>query len=63
MEFCVSNREIHPGEVTLYCLKKEPTYVWWVDSIDKHPDLIAELIKIGQDLKWVSRPSSSESES
>jgi len=63
LEFCVSNQQLHPGEVTLYCLKEEPTYVWWVDSIHKYPDLVAELIKVGHDLNWVRRPDSPESRS
>lgn len=56
LEFCVSNQRIHPGMVELYCLKREPRYVWWVDSIHNHKDLVAELIRLGHDLNWVGKP-------
>ncbi len=46
-DFCVSNRTIHPGEVELYCIKRQPSFVWCIDSIHKHPDLVAELITFG----------------
>lgn len=51
-DFCVANRSIHPGLLELYCIKKQTDFVWSVDSIRKHPDLIAELIKFGYDMKW-----------
>jgi hypothetical protein len=49
-DFCVSNRPIHPGDVELYCVKRQSDFIWCVDSVRKHPDLVAELLKLGQDL-------------
>jgi hypothetical protein len=51
-DFCVSNQPIHPGMVRLYCVKREPKFVWLIESIHKHPDLIAEILKLGFDLNW-----------
>jgi hypothetical protein len=61
LEFCVSNQQVHPGMVELFCLKRDPTCVFWVDSIHKHPDLVAEIIKLGYDLNWVPESESPDS--
>jgi hypothetical protein len=49
-DFWVSNQAIHPGEVELYCVKKQPDFVWFVESIHKNPDLVAELLKFGTEI-------------
>lgn len=56
LEFCVSNQRLPGNLVTFYCIKRQPTYLWWVDSIYKHPDLAAEIIKVGRDLNWQEKP-------
>ena len=51
-DFCVSNRPIHPGMVELYCVNRKRDFVWWVNSIHKHPDLAAELMRFGAAMGW-----------
>jgi hypothetical protein len=51
LEFCVSNQPLPPNLVTFYCIKRRPTYLWWVDSILKHPDIAAEFFKASRDLE------------
>ncbi len=50
-DFWVSNLAIHPGQVELYCIKRRPEFVWFVESIQKNPDLVAEIIKFGACMK------------
>jgi hypothetical protein len=45
--FCVSNRGVHPTVLECYCVKRQPYFVWMVDSIDKHPGLIQQIVKLG----------------
>jgi hypothetical protein len=47
-DFSISNRSIEPELLKVYCLKREPTFTWCVDSLHKHPDLRQEIIEFGQ---------------
>ena len=49
-DFWVSNQAIHSGEVELYCIKRQQEFVWFIESIHKNPDLVAELIKFGTEI-------------
>jgi len=51
-DFMVSNHPADGHDVDLYCVKPQPRYVCWVDSIRTHPDLADELIKLGAEMKW-----------
>lgn len=51
-DFMVSNHPPDPKFVELYCVKPQPQYVCWVDSILTHPDLAGELREFGAAMKW-----------
>lgn len=51
--FWVTNQPIHSGMIELYCVQRKPSFLWSVNSIHKHPDLVAALIKTGYDLNWI----------
>lgn len=51
-DFCVSSQAVHPGLVELYCMKQQRDFVWCVDSVEKHPDLVLELVQLGFALDW-----------
>ena len=51
-DFCASNQPIHRGFVELYCIKPQIEFIWAVDSIHKHPDLVAELLRLGYSVGW-----------
>ena len=51
-DFCVSNRPIDPLLLIAYCVKRQSKFTWAVDSIHKHPDLVAELVRFGVSMGW-----------
>ena len=51
-DFMASNHPADDYDVDHYCVKPQPHYECWVDSIRTHPDLANELIKLGNDMKW-----------
>jgi hypothetical protein len=52
-DFMVSNHPADPESMELFCVKPRSQYVCWIDSVRTHPDLVAELIKFGGDMKWI----------
>jgi hypothetical protein len=53
-DFMVSNHRADPESVQRFCVKPESKYVFWIDSLHSHPDLVAELIKFDRDMKSIS---------
>ena len=50
-DFMASNHPADDYDVDRYCVKPQPRYECWVDSILTHPDLAGELMKFGKDMK------------
>lgn len=56
-DFTISQHPIDRESLELFCIKPQPYYVCWVDSLSTHPDIANQLIRIGTKLKWIDPPS------